>query len=229
MKIVLDEPSINRYLNQHQLKEIIGKTMLSSVQLHYFDQDEIILSAGDAIEYYYIIVDGKTSVSYLLENGKAVLLKFYNAPIPLGDIEVFKNIPICCEVKAVKDTVLIAIPAEVVRRHYMEHPIFMKHLIDGLSDKLFATLNNSSYNLTFPLINRFSSYLVEFLTEESFITLESSFNDISQFLGSSYRHLNRTIKELEACGVIKQDNKTIHILNKKQLIVLSKNLYVQSL
>jgi len=105
----------------------------------------------------------------------------------------------------------------------------LHHLIDSLSDKLYATINNSSYNFVYPLINRLASYLVEHLTNKNYITLNSSFLEIAQFLGTTYRHLNRTLKELEEKEIIKCEDKRVYVLDEDGLRELAKNVYIKSL
>jgi len=158
-----------------------------------------------------------------------MLLKFYKAFNTIGDLELLKNIPITCDVESIEDTYLIAIPSGILRKSYLDNPKLLRHLVESLSEKLYATINNSSYNFVYPLINRLSSYLVEHLTDKNYIILNSSFIEIAQFLGTTYRHLNRTFKELELRAIIKCENKTIYILDDNKLRELSKNLYIKSL
>ena len=147
----------------------------------------------------------------------------------LGDIELLKGIPVRCNVEAIEDTYLIAMPSDALRKEYLDNPKFLHHLIDSLGEKLYATLNNSSYNLTYPLINRLASFLVEHITDKNYITLNSSFSEIAQFFGTTYRHLSRTFKELESKSIIRSENKTIYILNEDELRKMSKGLYIKSL
>jgi CRP-like cAMP-binding protein len=117
----------------------------------------------------------------------------------------------------------------MLREKYFNNIKFLHHLIDSLSEKLYGTINNSSYNFIYPLINRLSSYLIEHLTDEKCIILNSSYIDIAQFLGTTYRHLNRTLKELESRSIIKCDDKKIYILDIGELRELSKNIYIKPL
>ncbi|WFD10211.1 Crp/Fnr family transcriptional regulator [Tepidibacter hydrothermalis] len=229
MKKISDNNLLRHYISKYNLETIFDEDLLKHAQLHFYQKGEYILESNFNLEYYYLIVDGKVTVSYLLENGKSILLKFYHAFNTLGDIELLKNIPICCNNQAIEDSYLVAIPSDIIRNKYLDNPKFLHHLINSLSEKLYATLNNSSYNLTYPLINRLSSYLVEYISNKNYIVLSSSFNEIAQFLGTSYRHLNRTFKELESRSIIKCENKTIHILDKDTLLELSKNDYIKSL
>ncbi len=229
MRIVKDNTLLSQYIAKHQIENIFDRDILGYAQLHLFHKDEFIYEAGNELSFYYLLVDGKVKVSYLFENGKSMFLKFYKDFNTLGDIELLKNIPILCNVETIDDAYLIAIPSHVLRDKYFNNIKFLQHLIDSLSEKLFATINNSSYNYVYPLVNRLSSYLVEHITDKNFIVLNTSFEEIAQFLGTTYRHLNRTFKELEAKSIIQCENKIIHILNEDELRNLSKNLYIKSL
>lgn len=229
MRIISDNNLISRYITEHNIENLFDKDILKYAQLHFYEKEEFILRAESRLEYYYLLVDGKIKISYLFENGKSMFLKFYQQFNTLGDLELLKNIPILCNVEAIKDTYLIAIPSDIVRRGYLDNIKFLHHLIDSLSEKLYATINNSSYNYVYPLINRLSSYLVEHMTDKNYIILNSPFEEIAEFLGTTYRHLNRTFNELEAESIVKCDNKTIYILDEDRLRELSKNLYVKSL
>lgn len=229
MKKISNNDLLNHYIIKNHIENIFDKDILKHSQLHFYEKDESILQAEFDLEYYYLLVDGKIKISYLLENGKSILLKFYKEFNSLGDLELLKNIPVRCNVEAVKDSYLIAIPSDILRKTYLDNPKFLHHIIDSLSEKLYATLNNSSYNLVYPLINRLSSYLVEHITDKDYVILNSPFKEIAQFLGTTYRHLNRTFNELESKSIIKCENKTIYILDEDRLRELSKNLYIKSL
>ncbi|MBN3346683.1 hypothetical protein CF050_07275 [Clostridium botulinum] len=124
---------------------------------------------------------------------------------------------------------MIAIPAAILREKYFDNIKLLHHLVDSLSDKFYGIINNSSYNFVYPLINRLASYLVEQHIDENYIILNSSYLEIAQFLGTTYRHLNRTFKEMESKSIIKCDDKKIYILDIDQLRELAKNIYIKSL
>lgn len=229
MKKIINESLLNQYITKHNIEDILGREILKYAQLHFYEKDEYILESESNLEYYYLIVDGKIKISYPFENGKSMLLKFYKEFNTIGDIEFLKDVPILCDIDAIEDTYLIAIPTDILRKRYLDNLKFLHHLIDSLSEKLYATINNSSYNFVYPLINRLSSYLVEHITDKNYIILSPSFIEIAQFLGTTYRHLNRTFKELEAKSIIKCEYKKIYILDEDELRKLSKNLYIKPL
>lgn len=229
MRKIIDNKLLKMYIKKYNIDEIFNDEILEHAKLHFYEKEEYILNSGETLEYYYLLVDGKIKVYYPFENGKSMLLKFYKDFNTFGDLELLKGIPILCNIDAVEDTYLIAIPAEILRDKYFNDIKFLHHLVDSLSEKLYGTINNSSYNFVYPLINRLASYLVEHLTNENYVVLNSSYLDIAQFLGTTYRHLNRTIKEMELKSIIKCEDKKIYVLDIDQLMELSKNTYIKSL
>ncbi|MEG2583443.1 MAG: helix-turn-helix domain-containing protein [Oscillospiraceae bacterium] len=211
----------------------------NNIKLH---NTAVALGVFDAMHIGHVSII-KKMIEYAIENSlTSCVYMFENLPrgvISGSDIknvctidkrlELLKNLPICCNIDAVEDTYLIGIPSDILRKGYFDNSKFLRHLVESLSEKLYATINNSSYNFVYPLINRLSSYLVEHMTDKNYITLNSSFIEIAQFLGTTYRHLNRTLKELELKSIIKFENKKIYILDEDRLKELSKNLYIKSL
>lgn len=229
MKRILDDRLLNKYIKKYSIETVLDDEILKYAQLHFFKSGENILESGEKLEYYYFFVDGKIKVYYPFENGKSMILKFYKDYNTIGDLELLRDIPIVCSIDAIEDTFMIAISSVVLRENFFDNIKLLHHLVYSLSDKLYATINNSSYNFVYPLINRLSSYLLENLTDKDYIVLNSSYLEIAQFLGTTYRHLNRTLNEMELKSIIKRDDKIIHILDINQLRELSKNIYVTPL
>lgn len=222
MEKISDKKLMDSFIIKHNTNKILDDYTLSHLQLHHFKKNESVLKAGSQLEYYYMLVKGRIKVSHLFENGKSVILKFYKDFITIGDIELFNNLPIGSDVDTEEDSYFLAIPVDIVKIHCYENPNFLHHIISSLSNKLSETLNNSSYNLTYPLINRFSSFIFKRFTSNPII-LNQSFKDIALFLGTTYRHLNRVINEMESQNIILCQDKKIHVLNMAKLESLSKN------
>lgn len=228
MKYITDDMLLESYIEKYKLLELFDNEIIKDVKLHLYEKHEYILHSNSELEYYYLLVDGRIKVSYPFENGKPMYLKFYKPFITVGDLELMKNTPVLCDVEAVVQTYMIVIPVSILRSKYLKHVGFLQHLVDSLSDKLFATINNSSYNYIYPLENRLSSYLIEQFTDKNYIRLDESYQTIAEFLGTTYRHLSRTLKELEEKKIISCDHKKVYILDENRLQELSKNTYVKS-
>lgn len=229
MKRIYDMQLLQQIFLKYKIEALFDGQIINHAQLHFYEKDEVVLAAEEKLEYYYLLVGGKIKISYPFENGKSMLLKFYSPFNTIGDMELLKDKPIRCSVEAIEDSYFVAIPAAILREHYINSLNFLHHLVDSLSEKLDATINNSSYNYVYPLINRLASYLAEHMNGQGPITLHSSYKELAQFLGTTYRHLSRTIKELEEESIIKCQGKTVQVLDDKRLRELAKSLYMKSI
>ncbi len=117
MRRILDNNLLSYYIDKHNMENIFDRHMLKYTQLHFYEKDEYILEAESELQYYYLLVDGKIKISYLFENGKSMFLKFYREFNTIGDLELLKNIPIRCNIDAIEDTYLIAMPADILRKN----------------------------------------------------------------------------------------------------------------
>lgn len=229
MKKIVDSNLLTHFIKKHNIDQVFEEDIFRYAQLYFYEKGEHILEAADKLEYYYLLVEGKIKIYYILENGKYSNLKFYHDFITIGDMELLKDEPIICNIDAVEDTFMVVISSDILRKKYFDNPKFLRHLVDSLSEKLSATINNSSYNVVYPLINRLASYLVEHISKEDYIILTSSYLEIAEFLGTTYRHLYRTFKEMEAKSIIRCEDKKVYILDNKRLRELSKNLFINPL
>ena len=88
---------------------------------------------------------------------------------------------------------------------------------------------NSSINLLYPLENRLASYINEFLTNDEdsniYIDFDENLVNIAELLGSSYRHLLRTLNTLSKKGVLEKEDGKYKVINKVLLEELAGDLY----
>lgn len=226
MRIITDEQQQLHYIKKYHLDDVIALEDLMKGQLIHYQKEDVILRCGDIFEYFFFFLEGKIKILSVLENGKSLLLRFYTELDTLGDIEFFYPGHTDSTVESVTDSYLLKLPMTMIREKYADNPVFLKFIGRSLSNKLKSLSNNSAYNLYYPLINRLSSYIYEHTSQQQLsVVLQSSYQDISEFLGTTYRHLNRTFHELENMGVIQIKGKQIDIVDLDALKALAKNLY----
>lgn len=225
MKKITDQYMIMQYIKKYNLEEVLDLEALLKGHIIQYQKGDIILRCGEEVEYFSFFLEGKLKVLSVLENGKSLLLRFYTELDTLGDIELFYPGPIDSSVEAVSESYILHIPLNYVRDNYFDNPKFLRYIGQSLSDKLKSISRNSAYNLYYPLINRLSSYIYEHIGENDQVVFYSSFQDISEFLGTTYRHLNRTLNELSEMKIIHIKGKKVDVLDVDALKALAKNLY----
>lgn len=222
MKRLSDSKMMEYYLEKYNIASFFSIDMTPHMQLLAFEKGENVCKSGEIMEYFYFNVKGKMKIYTLMEDGKSLLLRF-NKPLSiLGDVELFSGFKTRCNVEPLNEAHLIAIPMELVRMKAGDDPTFLKSVVQSLSYRLYTISNATSLNLLYPLSKRFASYVISITCDETDVKRineikTSSMTELATLLGTSYRHLNRTIREFIDDGIIKRENGRIIILDYAKL------------
>lgn len=225
MKQIINNKTLNHYLNKYSLNKYLNIDLLKSCKLYIFEKNEYICSLNEKLEYMYFLVKGKAKVTTLLSSGQSLLLCFNNPLSIIGDLELLDNPYTDCNVVTLERCICIAIPIWSIHKYGYDDSVFLRFIISSLEKKLRNNSIYSSINILYPLENRFASYLLSVLPSNSNLLTIEGVNHISELLGSSYRHLNRVIKMLVDNNVIKKNRNEIQVLDLKKLESLAKDIY----
>lgn len=219
-----DNKKLNYYVNKYKINEIFSNNMLPHMDIHHFKKNEYICLSGEDVRYLYFFVEGKSKVYITTPNGKSLLIRFYSPVQIVGEIEILNKSTIECNIQAIKECTCIVIPRKEIEEKCLKDPKFLYYISTHLSLKLSSASLSSSVNMLYPLENRLASYILATYTNEYSNSTEN-LTQISEFLGSSYRHLLRVLNKLESEGIIKRNNKKLIILDKDRLEELAGDLY----
>lgn len=224
-----DNKKIKRYVKKYQLDNIFSNDMGEHMKLYMFSKSDYICREEQYLDKMFFLVDGKAKVSKHLENGKSLLISFYTPFTIIGDVEFIKNNVTDCSVQAIEDTYCIGISFDIVRSELIKDCKFLIKICDYLGEKLTNSSNNSSINLLYPFENRLASYIVAFANIENdankkFIFKEN-YSEIAELLGTTYRHLNRTLNKFCLDGILEKNNKEYIIQDYDKLLYLAGDLY----
>lgn len=218
MKRINDKNLLESYIRKFSLDSLFQKDMRPFMNLMSFERGECICNTGDELEYFYFDVEGKLKVYTLMENGKSLLLRFNKPLSVLGDVEFMSGYNIKCNVDSLNESYLIGITVDDIHKHAGNDPIFLSYVIRSLGYKLYMISNSTSINLLYPLEKRFASYIISLSSEEAGFKgineiKTSSMTEVAMLLGTSYRHLNRVIRELSDKGIVSKVNGKISVLD----------------
>ncbi|MEC9484876.1 MAG: Crp/Fnr family transcriptional regulator [Candidatus Izemoplasma sp.] len=206
----------NKYLTKHRI---------DSVQIVNFEVGQVIIKEGEPMQNLYFTLEGKTKVFKEYENGKTFLLGFFDEINILGDIEYFHNIPASCTVKVVEPIKAIKISFSAINMFYKDDVSFVTNMLLQLSKKVLHNNLITANNMVYPLHVRLASYLLSICPDNSQYTLPN-LEDLSNNLGSSYRHLFRKLREFENDNLIQRNRREVCILDRNKLTEIARgNIY----
>jgi len=225
MKTVENKERKEKYIKKYDIEDILPENLVDKLRLEKYESGENILQAGQELEKFYFFVEGKLKVSSFQENGRSLLLSFHTKFDSIGEVELFKSERVVNPVDAITDSFLLTLPIDLLRDKAMNYPPFLRYVINTLSDKLNDLSCQSAFNLLYPLKNRLASFLWIHYTGGKEIILKDSFKEIAEYLGATYRHLHRALKELEDEGIIKRNRRIVKVLKIQKLKDLAGDIY----
>lgn len=225
MKIINEPDRKKYYIDKYLLDKILPDEVMSYVELIVINQGEHILTANSEMSHFYFLVKGRLKLYQVHENGRALLIQFYSKFDSLGEVEFMTGVLGTCSVAAVKETELLRIPFDVLRAEAENHPPFLKYIVKSLSSKLVKSERHHSYNLIHPVKLRLASYLKAHLNEQNEIYLNNTLQEVSEFIGTTYRQLHRAFTALEKEEIIIRKGKAIHVKKIDALQRLAGHIY----
>ncbi|KOA19414.1 regulatory protein YeiL [Clostridium homopropionicum DSM 5847] len=219
------------YISKYNINEIFTYDMKQFMELIIFKKNEYICRDGEVIEYLFFFVKGKAKVYTTLSNGKSLLLCFYENFKILGDLEIIDCETASTNVQVIEESLCIGISKENVNKYLLTDSKFLRFICSSLSSKLNRCSKNSSINLLYPLENRLASYILATAEKKDNnskenIVLNGNLTEISELLGTSYRHLLRTINTLCIKGIIRKRDNYYEIIDEMSLRKLASDLYM---
>ena len=115
----------------------------------------------------------------------------------------------------------------MIKEYGYNDPIFLRFIISSLQKKLRQNSSYMSINMLSKIENRFASYLVSSIysnnSGEILVDIDG-INNLAELLGSSYRHLNRVIRNFSDLKIIEKNKNIIKILNLEKLTMLAQDI-----
>ena len=195
---------------------------LGRLSLLRFQRGEYLFRSGAAMEYLMLVVCGRAKGCRASENGRSLLLTFYSGKGMLGDIELMLGLDCATsDVQAVSECTAVGVPfsqaAELLGNH-----AFLLTLARGLARHVERNTQNSVATVLNPLEARLCSYLS--IMDDGGLFHEK-LTVLAELLGSSYRHLLRTLGSLCQRGVLLKERGGYRVLDGEALRLLGGDTY----
>lgn len=194
-----------------------GLSQFPRNQLFLLDyiKKEYIYREQDAVHYLLILLSGRASVSTITSDGRTLLHSFTEAGGIIGEVEMLtRGTGAQLFVQAVTDVRCIGIPLPQAEKHLRENLAFMNRLAEMLAEKLVSSNLNDAHAILYPLENRLCSYVEMTSVSGAF---EEPLTQTAELLGTSYRHLHRTLEKLCREGILQKEGRRFLVLDAQAL------------
>ena len=231
MEKVEDFERIKSYYDKFEMDRLFDRPLLNELELLRFNRMEYLCQEEEEMTHLMFFVEGKVKVFRTLMNGKSLLISIYDPFEIIGDVELIKGRRTSSNAQALTTCYVLALNMETARKRLGNDLTFLKFTCSVLAEKLHELGSSSSVNLYYPLENRLASYI---LAVASTVKLEGQdekriFNEnlthLAELMGTSYRHLLRTLNGLVQKEVITKSEKGYILSDEIALEKLAGDLF----
>lgn len=220
-----------KYINKYRISDMFSNNLEEYMELIAFEKGEYLSRDGEYIEHLLFLVKGKAKVYINLENGKSLLLCFYYPFMLFGDLELVSQNPASTNTVVIDEVHCIALPLNKVREELLKDPKLMGYVCESLGDKLERASKNGTINLLYPLENRVASYIIATMEkvkneDDELFQFKENLTTLAELLGTSYRHLLRTLNKLVDENLLKKQKGSYVVMDEKKLRALAADIYM---
>ena len=197
-----------------QLDQVFPPPYLYQLQKVAFQKNDYICTQGKAITELTYILSGKVKIVRSLFNGKEHILEMLNQPQIFGDVELMTNQPAGSSVIALEEVQAVQLPLNN-KEELLKDPVFLYQIGHNLAMALHKQGITASTNASYSVKERLATHMLS-IEEEGVFQLSPSI--LAASFGTSYRHVQRVIKQFIDQGIIEKEAfKTYRILQRQTL------------
>ena len=213
MKILADSDRKARLIEAYGLADYMTLDIYKISDLVSFERNEYLVTAGVPSPYLYFILSGKTICFSHTSSEKNNCVFFSQRQTLVGEASSLFGKPPAFNVKALSDTLCIAISLSRYRGDLLNDLTFVRNVCQLLASKIN---NEGRYSTT--LLDPLEVRLAQFILLNSngrLFTLQLT--DCADALNTSYRHLLRIMKQLCALNILSKEHNCYYIQDRDAL------------
>lgn len=226
MQIIDNKILRDRYISKYEIDRIFSFDIRDEMKLLLFKKNEFLCKEGEPLEYLLFLTDGKAKSFISLENGRNLLICFYEDFEVMGDVELLSSQNASGSMQAVEDSYCIGIPMSFINPGLMDDSRFLRFVCKSLGNKLHRGSHNSSINLLYPFESRLAGYILKTSEKTERINFEGNLTEIAELLATSYRHLLRVLDKFCEMKYLRKDRGFYEVINYDELKKLSAEVYI---
>jgi CRP-like cAMP-binding protein len=204
-------------LSAFSREELEALLSLGKIKIKSYKKEAILHFDGEPCTCMELIIEGRVSIDRIDSAGNLLTISDFSEGDILGGNIMFSSHPVyLMMVTALRDTVLLEVPKEVLFELLSSKPEFLRAYLEFVSD-LTATLGNKIRNaIQLPLREKIIKYLNQEmrLQNTNEIVLRQSKTALADRLGVQRTSLSRELKKMQEDGLIIFDAKRIRVLKE---------------
>lgn len=203
------------YIGKFSLETILNGRLLNALRVRRLESSGTLFREQAQVPFLYLLVEGRVRCAHYHSNGTLAVVDTMEPFQALGDVELLHGQLSTTAVISTEETVVLELPVAVVLREGMDDPVFLRFIISELTDKIMRSTSLRLGHLL-PVKSRLALYLLTGGDGEEVVILPEK-DVLASLIGTTYRHLNRTLGELVDEGCIGSGYPGVRIRDREAL------------
>ena len=209
--VQINDPNLLRSLIQeHKLQDIFSFDLEQCAYVVRYDENELICHAGDFSSTLMILVEGECIAYDINKVGKIHCELHYHGLNILGLVSTLWNKPIINDIKTITPCTFVCIGIDKNWNNLHDDVKFLNYATLYLADHIRKSAGHFEQ-----LSTRLASFILEMQHDSVFSYNLTLCADI---LGTSHRHLLRTLRDFCNLGILRHDGKGIYTIPNADLL-----------
>lgn len=196
-----NEELCRQYIQSCNIQGLFSTPVLGEIYLHRFARGENIYREGEPLRELYFLVKGQVKVFRTHHNGKVSVVEFASAFDILGELELVNARDTTISVQALRECHCLGLRMARCREQLLRDYTFLTFVARRLGERLGDISNHQSLNTSYSVEVRLARYIHYTRRGDMF---EERLTEAAEYLGVSYRHLQRIIAKFCADGLLER-------------------------
>lgn len=197
----------------HELMANAPLQILERSQVISFEVGKFNLYQGEKYTDTYLLVEGRVKVYLNSPNGKSVVLDVYQPGMFLGEQEAVINKPYSASIINITPVKLLKMTNNDFVAWLANDQAFANRMIVNLSEQIYHLTQRVERYSLYSAMQQIGLELLRAVAEQRPISREQ----LTYYVDTSYRNINRVLKQFAELGLIDASKPTLKILNITEL------------
>jgi CRP-like cAMP-binding protein len=214
-------PSLQAYVEQFQLADHLNADLLRCLHLYRLNEERDLPLDDPTLARLYFLVAGSVYVSYDHLDGTRSTIGTMSPLALIGELDLFVEPNLRLNITTAEPSTFLYIESDFALRYGANDPRFLRLVIQNLSSKLIRSTLILRHNVL-PLSGQVAALLLTQTSDDQPQLRIRSKNYLAELVGTTTRHLNRILNNFVADGLIKVEENSIEIHDRKALTQYAK-------
>lgn len=219
--LINDSERLKRYMQRWDIAAYFSTNVTSAMHLYRFRAGENIFNEGETLSHFYFLVEGQVKAYRTFYNGRVSVVELSKALDVLGEVELVGARNTTIAVQATCECYCLGFAMAECRDALLQDNKLVIFVARRLGERLRSISRHQAMNASYTAEESLALYITRTKHGDMFT---ERLTEAADYLGVSYRHLQRTIAKLCAEGVLERVKGGYRILRQDRLYELTKGM-----